>query len=153
MKLLFDAQIQKTMNNHTVRQSRGTGSARKSHELRTSTVGRKYLPTSRTTSFMWKHFPAAVIPLTKLHVYQLITGSSCHCHVSLPSSSVSVAGWAPLDSIACPSVMRYQVSATPSLSLTLSLPSPLSLSLSPVSFTPSPPTPRSLQISLPSDEN
>lgn len=62
-------------------------------------------------------FSAAVTPLTLLRVYQLIAGWSYHYHIVLPSSSVSVAGWAPLDSIACPAVMRYQVSATPSLSL------------------------------------
>lgn len=54
-------------------------------------------------------------------------------HLFLPSSSVSVAGWAPLDSIACPAVTRYQVSASPRLpaapSASSLLPqSPLSLS-------------------------
>lgn len=58
-----------------------------------------------------------------------MAGWSSHYHIVLPSSSVSVAGCAPLDWIACPAVMRYQVSAAPPPpSLTLSV-SPLSLPL------------------------
>lgn len=108
-------------------QSERTISERKSREWRTTILGSAFYTVGekkkKKTTLMWE-----ALPLTLLRDQQLTAGWPRHYHIVLPSSSVSVAGWAPLDSIACPTVMRYRGSATPSLSLSR-LPPSLALSL------------------------
>lgn len=64
------------------------------------------------------------MPLT-FPTFSNSAGWSGRYQAVLPSSSVSVAGWAPSESTVCPAAMRSQVSAP--LSLSASLPSPFTL--------------------------